>query len=419
MIKFVKYVDISRITFSISLYFSYLCRVNSTNYLETETKDEEKEMKKFILTAMVCILALPIATAQQRQNPMREKSPAFFKTTEARRIGDQILLYQRVTGGWPKNIDMSRPLTEEERAQVMADKDRKDDSTTDNNATTLQMNFLARLFQATGDSRYSDAFRRAVDYLLSGQYENGGWPQFWPKMRDYQIHITYNDNAMVNTMRLLREIAQQQDPFGGQLTDEQTRERSMQAFNKGVECILKTQIVYNGELTVWCQQHDRETFLPAKARAYELPSFCSQESAGITSLLMSLPDPDERVKKAVHAAMAWFDKYKIMGLRIKRTGKKGEPNANVELVSDPAAKPLWGRFYDLKNCEPYVCDRDGIPRKHLEEIGVERRTGYSWYNSEPAKLYPIYERWASRYDPDHKISISLNTPSTSGASPSR
>jgi PelA/Pel-15E family pectate lyase len=193
----------------------------------------------------------------------------------------------------------------------------------------------------------------------------------------------------------------------------------MEAFNKGVECMLRTQIVYNGELTVWCQQHDRETFLPAKARAYELPSFCSQESAGITGLLMSLPNPDERVKKAVHAAMAWFDKHKIMGLRIKRTGKKGDPNANVELVSDPAAKPIWGRFYDLTNCEPYVCDRDGIPRKHLEEIGVERRTGYSWYGSEPAKLYPVYERWASRYDPDHKINISLNTPSTSGASPSR
>ena len=362
-------------------------------------------MKRILLTTMVCLLALSMATAQQRQNHMREKSPEFFKTAEARRIGDQILLYQRVTGGWPKNIDMSRPLSDEERAQVLADKEREDDSTTDNNATTMQMDFLARLYQATGDQRYSEAFRQAVNYLLSGQYGSGGWPQFWPVMRDYQIHITYNDNAMVNTMILLREIAQQQPPYGGQLTDEQTRQRAMQAFDRGVECILKTQIVYKGELTIWCQQHDRETFLPAPARAYELPSFCSQETAAITSLLMSLPNPDERVKRAVHGAMAWFDKYKILGLRIKRTGMKGDPNANVELVSDPQAKPIWGRFYDLERCEPFVCDRDGIPRKRLDEIGVERRTGYSWYGSEPAKLFPLYEAWATRFDPDHKLNL--------------
>ena len=373
--------------------------------LKNKRTKTKTTMKRILLTTMVCLLALSMATAQQRQNRMREKSPGFFKTAEARRIGDQILLYQRVTGGWPKNIDMSRPLSDEERAQVLADKEREDDSTTDNNATTMQMDFLARLYQATGDQRYSEAFRRAVDYLLSGPYESGGWPQFWPVMRDYQIHITYNDNAMVNTMILLREIAQQQPPYGGQLTDEQTRQRAMQAFDRGVECILKTQIVYKGELTIWCQQHDRETFLPAPARAYELPSFCSQESAAITSLLMSLPNPDERVKRAVHGAMAWFDKYKILGLRIKRTGMKGDPNANVELVSDPQAKPIWGRFYDLEHCEPFVCDRDGIPRKRLDEIGVERRTGYSWYGSEPAKLFPLYEAWATRFDPDHKLNL--------------
>ena len=31
---------------------------------------------------------------------------------------------------------------------------------------------------ATKDIRYRDAFLQGVEYLLSGQYENGGWPQF-------------------------------------------------------------------------------------------------------------------------------------------------------------------------------------------------------------------------------------------------
>lgn len=69
---------------------------------------------------------------------------------------------------------------------------------------------------------------------------------------------------------------------------------------------------------MWCQQNDRETLKPAPARAYELPSYCSAESAGIVRLLMELPAPDARVKRAVHGAMKWFDRYKLTGLKCER-----------------------------------------------------------------------------------------------------
>ena len=51
----------------------------------------------------------------------------------------------------------------------------------------------------------------------------------------------------------------------------------------------------------------------------------------------------------------------------------------------------------------------GCPRRHLEEIGTERRNGYSWYNSRPAELFAIYNAWADKYDPKHKVAISLAT----------
>lgn len=63
----------------------------------------------------------------------------------------------------------------------------------------------------------------------------------------------------------------------------------------------------------------------------------------------------------------------------------------------------------MKYCEPYVCDRDGLPRRRLEEIGVERRNGYSWYNSRPAELFEQYDIWAAKYDPKHKVNVSLNS----------
>ncbi len=368
-------------------------------------------MKK-LLTLLSMVLVVMTVSAQRgrggRYLPLNENDD-FYKTEEARIIGDQVLLYQRVTGGWPKNINMGKPLTDEERAQVLKDKQRRDDSTTDNGATNMQMNYLARLYHARKNVRYRDGFCQGIEYLLSGQYANGGWPQFWPEMHGYQIHITYNDDAMVNTMNLLRDVAQQKGYYYG-LADKALRKRCMEAFNKGVECILVTQLRNpEGELTVWCQQHDRETYAPAAARAYELPSYCSMESATITKLLMSLPNPDKRIKQAVHAAMAWFDKYKLTGLRVERKGPWASIQGDTRLVKDPNGKPIWGRYYDLKYCEPYVCDRDGLPRRRLEDIGPERRNSYAWFSDRPAELYPIYERWASQYDPTHKMKISLHT----------
>ena len=364
------------------------------------------------MTAFLSLLLMawmPVTAQTPFKQLMRETDPAYFKTDEARQVGDQLLLYQRVTGGWPKNIDMARPLSSDEQAQLLIDKEKPDDSTTDNDATNIQMMFLARLYQNTKDLRYREAFRKGVEYLLSGQYENGGWPQFWPEKHGYQIHITYNDDAMVNTLILLRDIVAQKEPYQGDLTDKALRKRMADAFDKGVDCILATQIVIDDERTVWCQQHDRETLKPAPARAFELPSYCSMESASLTRLLLELPNPDDRVKKAVHAAMRWFDKYKLTGYKIVRVGSRGSYDQDTRLEKDPHAEPIWARFYDLDYCEPFVCDRDGVPRRHLYQIGSERRNGYSWYNTLAASLYPLYEKWAEKYDPAHKVAISLHT----------
>ena len=368
------------------------------------------------LTLIFCIMAWMTATLSSAQilnhqwkYILRQSDEAFFKTDEARRIGDQLMLYQRVTGGWPKNINMVAPLTQEQREAVIADQQRTDDSTIDNDATTIQMLFLARLYHATHDQQVRSSFRKAVEYLLSGQYENGGWPQFLPNPHGYQVHITYNDDAMVNTMLLLRDVAEAKAPFESSLTTKDLRKRASKAFEKGVECILKTQIRVGSRLTVWCQQHDRETYLPASARAYELPSFCSQESASIVALLMSLPHPNDQVKHAIHAAMKWLDTYKLTGLRLERTFSRESRQRDVRLVEDPNGSPLWARYYDLEHTRPFVCDRDGIPRQRLEDIGSERRNGYGWYGDRAASLYDTYARWADKYDPSHKESISLST----------
>ena len=362
---------------------------------QTSPKQYTRLLATTALLALACaVLGQTKAMLRLNDRVLQQKDSTFFLTEEARRVGDQLLLYQRDTGGWPKNVDMTAPLSAVQCDSVAWQKSRIDDSTIDNKATTMQMTYLANLFQHTRDQRYREGFVRAMDFLLNAQYDNGGWPQFWPKMRDYQIHITYNDNAMVNVLKLLRDVCRSRYPYDGSLVDDTLRRRAVKAFDNGIACIIATQIVVDGQPTVWCQQHDRETLLPAKARAYELPSYCSQESAEIVLLLMQLPSPDERVVKAVNGAMLWLDRHKLAGLRIEHFTTDGKND--IRVVEDPAAPPLWARYYDLEQALPFFCDRDGQPKRSLSEIGRERRSGYGWYTTVPAQLYDRYEKWVEK-----------------------
>lgn len=320
----------------------------------------------------------------------RNFDDAFFRTEEARRIGENVLLYQQVTGGWPKNIFIPAELTSTEKEKVKEMKENVNESTIDNGATSTEIRYLARLFRATGEKKYKEGVFRGLAYLLEAQYDNGGWPQFYPRPQGYYIEITYNDNAMINVMNLLRMVYEKQTPY--EFVNDEICYRARTAFDKGVDCILKTQVKRDGKLTVWCAQHDHETLKPCKARAYELPSLSGQESDNIVLLLMSLPQPSEEIIAAVEGAVAWFRDSRIEGLKkeyfINADGKK-----DYKMVPCQGCPPLWGRCYDLDINRPFFSDRDGIKKYDISEIGHERRNGYSWYNSDGLKVLKKYEQW--------------------------
>ena len=345
----------------------------------------------------ILLLALSVtALRAQGGNSLFRTDETFFRTPEASRVGSQLLLWQRDTGGWPKNVDMSVPLTDGDKARLLEDKSLRDDSTIDNRATTSQLCYLARLYSATGEKAWRDSFRKGLEFLLDGQYECGGWPQFWPEHRaKYAGHVTFNDGAMGNVMEVLRGVYRREAPFNSRgLVSGSLRRRARKAFEKGVECILDCQIVVDGKPTVWCQQHDENTLEPAPARSFEPAAFCSAESAQLVEILMSVEKPSQRVKDAVNGAMAWFDANKIIGYEYVR--EKGD----TFLRPHPDTKPLWARFYDFEECRPFVCGRDGVIRRSLSEIEPERRNGYGWYNNDCGRLYPEYLAWCLRNDPE-------------------
>jgi PelA/Pel-15E family pectate lyase len=357
-------------------------------------------------TSFVLLVFTLLATTAQAAvvewRKVSQQPAAWFATAEARAVADSVLLYQYPSGGWPKNIDMARPLNAGEKADL-AERSH-DDATIDNGATHTQIRFLARMAGLTGGERYRAAVLLGLDYLLEAQYPNGGWPQFFPLRKGYYTHITFNDDAMIKVLEVLRDAAAAREEFSW--VDEPRRARATDAVRRGVDCILRCQIVIDGVKTAWCAQHDEVTFAPAPARKYEHASLTGFESVGIVRFLMSLDRPTPEVIQAIAAAVAWLDHAKITGVRIENPPAPTLPHGHDRVVvADPAAPPIWARFYELRSmneaARPIFSGRDGVIRFNLSEIEAERRGGYRWYIDEPLRLLEKdYPRWRAK----HKIS---------------
>ena len=343
------------------------------------------------LAAFGLALAIP-AGAAVRWDAVLQQQPEWYGTPEARRIADDVLLYQRASGGWPKNHDMTRPPGPHafDREDVSA-------STIDNSATYTEIRFLATVDAARPDPRYRDAVLRGLHYLFEAQYANGGWPQFYPLIPGYYTHITFNDDAMVGVLNLLRDVERGNPPF--QWASQQLRARAAKAVDRGIACILRCQIEVHGVKTVWCAQHDEKTFEPVPARAYEHESLSGYESVGIVRFLMGVRHPSPEVIASVNAAVAWFERSKLTGIRVESIAAPDLPHGfDKRVVADPSAPPVWARFYEIDTNRPIFGGRDTRIHYSLAEVEPERRAGYRWYSEAPANLLGHdYPRWAAKW----------------------
>ncbi|MGB3800705.1 MAG: pectate lyase [Lewinella sp.] len=291
-----------------------------------------------------------------------------------------MLLYQRSNGGWPQDdgddVDYDSELSESEQANIMAAKE-EDDTTFDDESTTREITYLLKAHDRTGNEDYLAAATRGIDFLLTAQYDNGGWPQEYPDTSGYHGHITYNDNVMIDILTLLSAVADGEDQYA--VVPAETRERVDQAVQRGIAAILRTQYVHDGELTIWGAQHDRMTLAPAAARTFEPASLSGKESVEIIRFLMDLPDPTEDVKAAVRAGVNFLDRVRIDGYRQDRIEAPDQPTGRDRVIVADSSSVVWGRFYEIGTWRPIFIGRDGVIKYRLQDIENERRVGYGFY----------------------------------------
>lgn len=307
-------------------------------------------------------------------------------------IANNLLGYQNSDGGWPKNVDWLAILPVDSVKSAL--KERYKESTLDNRNSFPQIKYLAQVYQITRKEPYKQGVIQGLNYLLKTQNKSGGW-------RGWDVDgITFNDEVTTGALELFLAIKLGDRDFSW--LDDNLKRRIGQAYERGLAAILKCQIVQNGVKTAWGQQHDHKTFLPIKARSYELPAITARESCDVLSLLMNIPHPTIEVVEAVQAAIAWLQQSEIGGLRVERTPLEADeiinheyPYDNVE-VADVTAKPIWARYYEVSDNTPFMSTRAGEKVWRLADVNAERRTGYEWYGYWPEAIYKQYEEWLPR-----------------------
>jgi PelA/Pel-15E family pectate lyase len=328
---------------------------------------------------------------------------ARYRPEQVTEIADNLLLYQRVNGGWIENRDPARILDATEKAALVAEKAQSRGSF-DNRNIYSQIEYLAAAFGQTRKAAYRDAAARGLDYALGKQIAGcGGWPHTVPGTSSYHGYITIADEVTSGLLRLLRKVSAGAEPFG--YIDAATRARAKAALDRGDECVLKLQVVQAGRLTGWAGQYDPKTLKPAQGRAFELPSIVSQETVEMLRYLMSIQRPTAEQINAIESAVAWLRRSQLDGVRLEKItlAKPVQYQYHVatfdyRLVDDADASPLWARFYDLEDNGVVLANRDSVRVKEFSEIHPERRSGYAWFGTWPAALLnEEYPAWRVRH----------------------
>lgn len=337
--------------------------------------------------------------------PLRQPA-AWYASPGARHVADNIVSFQTPAGGWGKNVDRTGQLRRKGEHYAPIDDDPSGGvvvaakgwnyvGTIDNDATTTELAFLARVIAALPggagavDNPYRKAFDKGVNYLLDAQYPNGGFPQVYPLQGGYHDALTYNDNAFAQVADLLASVAARQGDYAFVAPGLAARARA--AHDRAIEVLLASQIRVDGQPAGWCQQHDALTLAPVGARNFEPVALSSSETSRLLRLLMELPQPSPDVVAAIDGAAAWLKRVAVHDVGWTAKGENGR-----FLEARPGAGPMWARMYDIQTMKPIFGDRDGTIHTDVNELSKERRDGYGWYGTGPASALAAYAKWSSK-----------------------
>ncbi|GAA5167033.1 pectate lyase [Viridibacterium curvum] len=388
-----------------------------TTYLTTSNNARAAD-KASLKAERSGLSSVPSARGSDKTGPDTmplSETASYYAGSSALAIAREIVSFQVPSGAWGKNMVRTGVVRAKGQSYIGSNIDPNGSGATDwnyvgtfdNAATTTEIRYLAKVqaAQSTDRSTFQASIIKGLNAILAAQYPNYGWPQNYPVSgMAYHDAITLNDDAMLNLIKLLREIGTSSNSDFA-FVDTTLRNKCAAAAGNGITWLLTNQVRINGKLTIWGQQHDVFTLKPTPARAYEMAALSSSESGKIVKFLMSLPNPDAATRTAVYAAADFF----------KATQIDGKAWVSGALVSD-SSKNSWARFYDLSVYDPTAsalaargrmlfgdfADRHGAASSvyglifgSTTAVSAERLTGYAQYNNVAQSLLTSFTTWSA------------------------
>jgi len=304
-------------------------------------------------------------------------------------LADNYITWQMANGGWDKKIDGKTAWTEgqkKNKGSGWVGANGELIGTIDNDATYTQIRHIAAVYREVPEAKYQESVLKGLDFLFDLQYESGGFAQVYPRRGNYSDNATFNDNAMTNVLFTLEDALYGRYPFDSDIIPAEYKIKLEDSIHRAIDFILKTQITSQGKLTAWCAQHNPVTYEPVSARAYELASISGSESVPIIQFLMNQEQTPE-IKTAVEAALQWFAESEVKDTEYVRKA------SDDVYFKEKNGTSTWYRFYEIDTNLPIFCDRDGIMKHDILEIGEERRHGYAWAGNWGKKILDAYNKY--------------------------
>jgi len=255
------------------------------------------------------------------------KNKDFLKAAEE--AANALMMGQNELGGWDHKIYFDRP-----KGNVVS---------FDDDQTQSAISFLMALDQEIDNSELTKTIEKALDMMLESQLDNGGWPHQYPWQGNYHDYATFNDKGINDCIRVMIEA----DSY-------YRKEEYRKSLQKVSRFLMISQLP--PPQPGWAQQYN-EFLQPAWARAFEPPSVCPLVTLNNINSL--------------------FDLYLYTG--------KGEllepiPDAIRWLKESRLPNGKWGRFMEIGTNKPLYYDRGRIRVESVEQLSLERSTGYGYEN---------------------------------------
>ena len=188
--------------------------------------------QRVIVTVNPAVAAGPAAPVRWGTAVLRQ-APEWYASAAARALADSVLQYQSPVAAGPRTRTWPPPVRPHRRGGGRRSQRQHHRQQRHDDADAVPR----VVAHATGDARYRASFVRGFDYLLAAEYPNGGWPQFFPLRDGYYSRITFNDNAMVGVLTVLRDVAAGKPPYA--FVDEARRAKARAAVSRGIDIILR------------------------------------------------------------------------------------------------------------------------------------------------------------------------------------